>query len=212
MPEEVKPAKAKKALDASADPAKGAAPKDKASPSTPRKIPGNLPYMTAHGTLKRALERSIGASRPEKFNADFMENILKLSGGGARATIPILKRMGFLTSDAIPTDLYAKFRTSSGRSAAALQALKNAFPEIFKRSEYAHTVDDSNLRDIIVEITGLKSNEPVTQAIKSTFNALKSFVTPGAENSQGDGSGPSPDDGGACAGGCFGWAGKWSWS
>jgi hypothetical protein len=154
--------------------------------SAPRKIPGNLPYLPASGTLKRALERIIEASRPDKFNTDFLENVLKLSGGAARATIPILKRMGFLTSDAVPTDLYAKFRTEGARPGATLAGLRNGFPEIFKRSEYAHTVDDNKLRDIIVEITGLKANDPVAQSIKSTFNVVKSFIPAGADLSTGD--------------------------
>lgn len=151
-----------------------------AKASTSRKIPGNLPYLAASGTLKRALERLIDASRPDKFNADFMENVLKLSGGAARGTIPIMKKMGFLSSDAAPTDLYAKFRTEGGRPTAALAGLRNGFPEIFKRSEYAHTVDDNKLRDIILEITGLKGSDPVAQAIKSTFNVVKSFIPVGA--------------------------------
>lgn len=151
----------------------------KATP--PRKIPGNLPYLAASGTLKRALERLIDASRPDKFNADFLENVLKLSGGAARATIPIMKKMGFLTSDAVPTELYAKFRTEGGRPAASLSGLRNGFPEIFKRSEYAHTVDDNKLRDIVLEITGLKASDPVAQAIKSTFNVVKSFIPAGAD-------------------------------
>ena len=93
-----------------------------------RKIAANLPYLSGgSGTLKRALERLIAASRPDKFNADYLENILKLSGGTARATIPILKKMGFLSSEGVPTDLYAKFRTVSGRGPAALQALRNEF-------------------------------------------------------------------------------------
>jgi len=156
-----------------------------AKASAPRKIPGNLPYLAASGTLKRALERLIDASRPDKFNADFMENVLKLSGGAARATIPIMKKMGYLSSDAVPTELYAKFRTEGGRPAAALAGLRNGFPEIFKRSEYAHTVEDNKLRDIILEITGLNASDPVAQAIKSTFNAVKSFIPPGVDLTNG---------------------------
>lgn len=154
--------------------------------SAPRKIPGNLPYLTASGTLKKALERLIEASRPDKFNYDFLENVLKLKGGSAKATIPILKRLTFLTSDGVPTELYARFRTEGGRGPAALQALRAGFPEIFKRSEYAHSVDDGKIRDIILEITGLKAADPVAMAIKSTFNVLKSFVPNGMESSQGD--------------------------
>lgn len=158
--------------------------KSKTSKSTsagPRKIPGNFPYLTASGTLKKALDRLTEASRPDKFNSDFLENVLKLSGGSARATIPILKRIGFLTSDGVPTELYARFRTEGGRGAAALQALRTGFPEIFKRSEYAHSVEDAKLRDIIVEITGLKPSDPVAMAIKSTFNVIKSYIPAGID-------------------------------
>jgi hypothetical protein len=151
--------------------------------SAPRKIPGNLPYLTSSGTLKRVLERLIDAQRPDKFNTDFLADVLKLTGGAARATVPILKKMGFLSSDGTPTDLYAKFRTETGRGGAALHGLRSAYVEIFKRSEYAHLADDNKLRDIIVEITGLKSNDPVAAAIRGTFNVVKSFVTPGAEAS-----------------------------
>ena len=111
--------------EAKAEPANNA---EATKATTPRKIPGNLPYLAASGTLKRALERIVDASRPDKFNADFLENVLKLSGGAARATIPIMKKMGFLTSDALPTDLYAKFRTEGGRPAAALLGYAMAFP------------------------------------------------------------------------------------
>lgn len=149
----------------------------KPAAATPRReIPGNLPYLTASGTLKKVLDKIIEAQRPDRFNQDFLENVLKLTGGGARATIPILKRMGFLSSDGAPTELYAKFKTDSGRGYAALNGLKNGFAEIFKRSEYAHHADDNKIRDLIVEITGLKSNDPVAGAIRSTFNVVKGYI------------------------------------
>lgn len=169
-----------------------------------RKIPGNLPYLTSSGTLKKVLDRVIDASRPDKFNGDFLENVLKLKGGSARATVPILKRMGFVSSDGKPTELYAKFRTQSGRGPAALQGLRSGFSEIFKRSEYAHSVEDSKLRDIIVEITGLKSSDPVAIAIKGTFNVMKSYIpanmdiaTPEEESSGDDESGSDTSRGNA---------------
>lgn len=148
----------------------------KAAPAARREIPGGLPYLPASGTLKKILERITEAAQPPKFNSDFLENVLKLKGGAGRAIPPILKKLGMLSTDGVPTELYAKFRTESGRGRAAHQALRNGFPEIFKRSDYAHTVPDNKLRDIIVEITGLKPNDKVVQAIKGTFNAVKSFV------------------------------------
>ncbi|MBZ9962388.1 DUF5343 domain-containing protein [Mesorhizobium sp. BR1-1-2] len=155
--------------------------------ATQRKIPGNLPYLTASGTLKKTLDRLIEAQRPERFSVDFLENVLKLSGGGARATIPILKKMNFLGSDGTPTELYAKFRTDSGRGAAALQGLRSAFQEIFRRSEYAYSAEESKLKDIIVEVTGLKPTDPVAMAIRSTFNVIKSYIPPNMEVGQSNG-------------------------
>jgi hypothetical protein len=148
----------------------------KAASATPRRIPGNLPYLTGHGTLKRVLDKITEAQRPDTFNQDFMANVLKLTGGAARACIPILKRMGFLSSDGAPTELYARFKTEGGRGEAALQALRNGFPEIFKRSEYAHAADEDRLKDLIVEITGLQKSDQVAQAIRSTFNVVRSYV------------------------------------
>jgi hypothetical protein len=89
----------------------------------PRKIAGNLPYLPGPGSLKKALDGIVGAQRPDKFNADFLESILNLKGG---ATVPIFKKMGLVASDGSPTELYSRFKTDSGRGSAALQAIKNA--------------------------------------------------------------------------------------
>jgi hypothetical protein len=146
-----------------------------ASPAK-RKIPGNLPYLTSSGTMKTVLERIVDPQIPAKFNPDFLENVLNLKGGSARATIPIMKKMGFVTSEGVPTELYSKFRTTSGRGGAALQGLQAAFAEIFRRSTYAHTVPDAKLKDLVVEVTGLSPSDPVATAIRGTFNSIKSFV------------------------------------
>jgi hypothetical protein len=156
---------------------KSTKPKTSTAPASgPRKIAGNLPYLPGPGTLKKALDGIVGAQRPDKFNPDFLESILQLKGGSARATIPIFKKMGLVASDGTPTDLYSRFKTDSGRGSAALQAIKNAYPEIYKRSEYAHSVTDAKIKDIIVEITGLQATDAIVSLIKSTFNIMKSYI------------------------------------
>jgi hypothetical protein len=155
--------------------------KQEKNPLPRREIPGNLPYMSAPGSLKRVLDKIIEAQRPDKFTVDFLENVLKMTGGSARATIPILKRLGFLSSDGTPTEIYSRFKTDSGRPSAALHALKNGFGEVFKRSEYAHSADDSKLHDIVVEITGLPKSDQVVSAIRGTFKILKGYIPPGVQ-------------------------------
>jgi len=143
---------------------------------TRRTIPGNMPYTATHKRLGDALKALIEAERPPKFNEDFLGTVLKIRGGSGRPIPPILKRVGLLNPDNSPTELYSKFKSDSSRPAAALQALKNGFGEIFKRSEYAHRESDDKVRDLIVEITGLTKNDSIVTSILGTFNTFREYA------------------------------------
>jgi len=149
-----------------------------------REIKGGIPYTVAPGVLKRALELIIPAERPDKFGANYMATILKLTGGAARAIPPFLKKMQFIGADGTPTLLYSKFKTDSGRNQAAYDGLKNAFGELFRRNEYIHKADENTVKDTIVEITGLKKTDPIVRLMYGSFDAVRSFIV-------GDVSGPS---------------------
>lgn len=144
-----------------------------------RRIPGNLTYITNHGTIKVVLDKISSAARPDKFSVDFLSTVLGMSGGSARAVIPILKRVGFLTSDGTPTDIYSKFKTESARPQASLAALRLGFAELFKRNEHVYAATDSKLTDLIVEVTGLKRDDTVVRAIRGTFRVFSSYLPAG---------------------------------
>jgi Family of unknown function (DUF5343) len=108
-----------------AKPEEGGADARKAK--TRKVIKGNLPYTPAPGVFKKTLEGIITAGQPERFTSNFMDTVLGVSGGSSRYVPPLLKKMGFLTSDGTPTDLYTSFRTGGSRSSAAYTGLKSAF-------------------------------------------------------------------------------------
>ena len=169
-------AEAEKPADTSA-PKEGLSNEGKVKGADRREIKGGIPYTPAPGVLKRALELIIEAERPDKFGANYMETILKLSGGGARAVPPMLKKMQFIGSDGTPTHLYSKFKTDSGRSAAAYEGLKNAFSELFRRNEYIYKADEGTVKDVIVEITGLKKNDSILRLMYNSFDSIRNFVS-----------------------------------
>lgn len=109
-----------------------------------------------------------------------------MSGGSARPIPPILKSVGFLTQTGTPTELYSQFQTESGRSVAALQGLRNGFQEIFKRNQFAHQANESQLLDLIVAITGLPKTDQVATAILRTFQTFQSFARDVTANSDRD--------------------------
>lgn len=141
-----------------------------------REIKGGLPYAVAPGVFKRALEGIIVSERPDKFSGHFLSTILNLTGGSAKAVPPLLKKMNFLSSDGTPTDLYSKFKSDSARSFAALEGLKSAFSEMFKRNEFVHKADDVKVIDLIVEITGLRKTDRIVGFTYQTFETIRSYI------------------------------------
>jgi hypothetical protein len=158
-----------------AKPAEGVADAGKAK--TKKVIKGNLPYTPAPGVFKKTLEGIITAGQPERFTSNFMDTVLGVSGGSSRYVPPLLKKLGFLTSDGTPTDLYTSFRTDGSRSSAAYTGLKKAFGELFQRNEFIHKANELEVRDNIVAITGLTKNDAYVNYIWSTFKAVRDFIT-----------------------------------
>ena len=160
--------------------AENAAPQDLTGDSSSgkqkkREIKGGLPYCVYPNAFKKALDGIILAERPERFSSDFVATVLKLSGGSGRPIGPLLKKMHFISSDGTPTDLYSKFKTDSGRGQAALDGLRNAYSELFRRNEFIHRADAPAVKDAIVEVTGLNKSDNIVRLIAQTFEALKGF-------------------------------------
>lgn len=141
-----------------------------------REIKGNLPYTAYPGSLKSVLEAIILAERPEKFSTNFLETVLKMSGGGARSVPPLMKKMGFLEGDGTPTDRYSRFKTETKRAQAASEGLRLAFGELFRRNEFIDRASEEQVKDLIVEITGLNRNDQIIRLIYNTFDIIRSFV------------------------------------
>ena len=135
-----------------------------------------LPYMISTGLIPKILEKIQNARRPERFTQDFLETKLGHSGGGARPMIPLLKRMGFLGSDGVPTPLYDQFRNTETEGLAIATGMKTAYSELFDRNEYAYELSREKLTGQVVEITGDTKDNRVTQGIVGTFLALNDLA------------------------------------
>ena len=147
-----------------------------------------LPYMLATGLIPKILEKIQNARRPDRFTQDFLETKLGHSGGSARPIISLLKRMGFLGSDGVPTSLYDQFRNTETQGFAIAQGMKAAFGELFDRNEYVYEMPRDKLTGLIVEITGNTKESSKTRGIIGTFLALNELA-----NFEDDVPPPTPD-------------------
>jgi hypothetical protein len=133
----------------------------------------NPPYMIAAGLIPKIFAKIAEARRPERFTQDFLESMLGFSGGSARAFIPLLKRMQFISSDGTPTALYDQYRSDSKRPKALAAGVKNAYSEIFDRNQFAFNLPREKLGSLVTEMTGLPKDSKVGKAIVATFWTLK---------------------------------------
>lgn len=142
-----------------------------------------LPYMMAYGVITKTLEKIKSAATPDRFTQDFLTTKLSVKGGSGKPVIPFLKRIGFLGTDGVPTERYKKFRNASAAGAAAAAALKQGFKPLYDRNEYAHDLNDSDLKGLVVESTGLEPSGSTAKSIVGSFKALKAFAKFDGEDS-----------------------------
>lgn len=133
----------------------------------------NLPYSTSVGTLEKMLEKIKAAQAPDRFTQDFVSTKLAMKGGTAKACIPFLKKMGLVSSDGTPTELYREFRNHKKARNALGKAFRQVYSRLYEMNEYVHDADDSEVLGLIVECTGGQKNSTATKLTLATFNMLR---------------------------------------
>lgn len=134
------------------------------------------PYMNAYGNLTKILNKVKDAKTPDRFSQDYLETVLGFSGGSSRPFIGLAKRIGLLNADGTPTEAYNRFRNPGQSEQAMAEMIRQGYPELYKRNEYAHALDKQKLEGLIMEVTGLDKSSSTLHAIANTFEALKAFA------------------------------------
>lgn len=136
----------------------------------------SLPYLVSPGSIKTALERIRQAATPERVTQDFISTKLAMKGGTGAAIIPFLKKIGFVNSDGSPTDLYKQYRNSTKGGAAIAAAIKIGYKKLEEVNEYFYDLSDSELKALIVQVTGAEQDSSVAKLTYSTVKTLKAFA------------------------------------
>lgn len=136
----------------------------------------NLPYVTATGNVKRALDAIAAAATPDSVSQNFVKTILKIPGGSGDQMTSFLKKIGLASTDGTPTNLYKKFRNQGTRGAAAAASLKIGYAPLYKRNEFLHELPDKDVKGLILEETGLATDSSVPGAILSCIKSIRSYA------------------------------------
>ena len=134
------------------------------------------PYVNATGVLNSVLKKIGEAPPPPRFTQDFLMAKLGFKKGSATAVIPFFKRLGFIGSDGVPTELYNRFRNPSKAGIALAEGMKLGYQDLYSRNEYWHNLDKKELSGLIVEATGTSPGSSTLKAILQTIDILKQYA------------------------------------
>ena len=146
-------------------------------------MPKNLPYVASPGSIRTALERIREAATPDRVTKDFVSTKLRIKGGTGSQISPFLKKIGLVASDGTPTELYKQFRNTSSGGAAIAEAIKHGYSDLSQVNEYFYDLNDKELFDLILQVTGADKESSAAKQTLSCLNVLKSFADFEASNS-----------------------------
>ncbi|MGQ0602909.1 MAG: DUF5343 domain-containing protein [Anaerolineales bacterium] len=136
-------------------------------------MPDYPPFMNSYNLVPKILQKMKEAKTPERFTQDYLANTLGFPGGSARPFVSFAKRLGLLSTDGVPTELYHQFRNPDHSKGAMARAMKVGYADLFTRNENAHKLDRKGLEGLIVQATGLDSGSTTLRSIVGTFENLK---------------------------------------
>lgn len=101
-------------------------------------------YMTSVKNLDAIMQKIVEGTAPSKFTTEHLKSIGFKSSNDIGA-IGLLKDLGFLTPDGVPTQRYHEYRDKSRSKAVMGQALRQAYEDLFHINEKPTTADKTTI-------------------------------------------------------------------
>jgi len=130
------------------------------------------PYVNAYGIIPKLFGKIKSAAVPPKFTYDFLKTVLGFKSSSAQATVPLLKRLGFLDAASVPTQAYKDYRQETESKIIMAQRIRDAYKDIYQTDEYAHKLESKELKDNLITVLGVEKTDSNVPAVVNTFIEL----------------------------------------
>lgn len=139
----------------------------------------NSSYLITTKNLESFLNSIITAKAPDTFTQKFIES-LEFKSTNDRLYIGLLKGLGFLDANAVPTERYFKFLDQSQSKQVLAEAIKEAYGDLFAVNTKANELTQSEVKNKFKTLTQGKISEKVLHLMANTFKALVDYAEWGA--------------------------------
>ncbi|CAM4297034.1 hypothetical protein MB901379_03190 [Mycobacterium basiliense] len=132
----------------------------------------DLPYTLAPNRIPAIFKEIHTSGTPPKFTAEFLKT-LGFSSSNDRAMIKILRQLGFIDANSVPTERYNDYKGHNGSRALAA-GLRQGWSELFLSNRDIYKLPVSDIIRRVAPITG--TNESISARIANTFQKLCSIA------------------------------------
>lgn len=131
-------------------------------------------YLVSVKNVKPFFDSLITAKAPNAFTQKFIEG-LGFKSTNDRLLISLLKGLGFLDANAVPTERYFRFLDQSESKKVLAEAVEEAYGDLFSVHTKAHELTGAEVKNKLRTLTQGKYSEKVISLMASTFKALAEY-------------------------------------
>lgn len=132
-------------------------------------------YLVSVKNVNGLFDSLVGAKAPNVFSQKFIEG-LGFKSTNDRLYIGILKGLGFLDSNAVPTERYFRFLDQSESKKVLAEAIEEAYEDLFAVNIKANELSVGEVKNKLKTLTQGKYSDKVVSLMASTFKALSDYA------------------------------------
>jgi hypothetical protein len=139
-------------------------------------------YLTSFKNLPGILTAIQNAQAPKNFTTRFLES-LGYKNAADRLIIGVLKSLGFLTGEGVPTSRYFEYLDQTQSKRVLADAIRDAYADLFQINKKAFELSNSEVKNKLKTLTQGQASDAVLDKMAGTFKALvqqADFVAPHA--------------------------------
>lgn len=128
-------------------------------------------YLTSTKNLTGILNAIQGAQAPKAFTNTFLVQ-LEFKSSSDRLVIGVLKALGFLDAQGVPTPRYHEFLDQSQSKAVMATAVREAYADLFQVNTKANELSVAEVKNKLKTLTQGSASNQVISKMAMTFKAL----------------------------------------
>lgn len=137
----------------------------------------SFPYTQSFKKIPNFFEAIQKAAVPGKFTTKFLYETLEFKGTNDRPLATILKSLGFIDSNGVPTEKYYNYKNKDSASIVLGDSIRNCYDALYQKDEEFHKLNDDKIKGFFESTTGRESNNKILNNMVKTFIELKNLAS-----------------------------------